>query len=53
MTDDQRRDKILAFTWHVAEFVAVLSLIGLIWSWKHLAKTSVEIERENAEKRRA
>lgn len=41
-------DHELAFAWHVAEFLGVMALVGLIWSWRHLSTTSVEISRKRA-----
>ncbi len=31
-------DSQLALAWHVAETLMVLSLVGLLWSWKHVRK---------------
>jgi hypothetical protein len=45
-------DQQLALAWHVVEFIAVLSLVGVIWSWRHLNKTAVEIDREKANRGR-
>jgi hypothetical protein len=52
MTDSEHRDRILAFAWHLSEFIAVLGLVGLLWSAKHLAQHSTETSRDLANKQR-
>jgi uncharacterized membrane protein len=44
----EKRDKILALSYHVTEFLGLLGLIGLIWSYRKLGKTYVETDRDKA-----
>jgi hypothetical protein len=45
-------DQQLAFAWHVAEFLGVMALIGLIWSWRHLTPTTTETSYARANRGR-
>jgi hypothetical protein len=45
---DRITDNQLAFLWHFVDFLAVLSLVGLIWAWRHLTPTTTEIARSRA-----
>lgn len=31
-----QRERRLALIWHVVEFMGLLGLVGLIWSYRHL-----------------